>query len=94
MNVALITRAARMQVPVSVWVSGLWLRIGMAGALLAGYGVTVMLDGAVTPGIGIVVAGIALSFVGFRRSSSALERGPRPAKVAPVRRRAPRVEPA
>ena len=95
MNASFSTHAARVQVPAAVWVSSLWLRVGLVGALVAAYGAAVALaDGVVASALGIFVAGVALAIGGFRRSWRAL--GPEttrpPARAA--RPTTPRVEAA
>ena len=95
MNASFSTHAARVQVPASVWVSSLWLRVGLVGALVAAYGAAVALaDGVVASALGIFVAGVALAIGGFRSSWRALGHDPKRPAAHPARRTTARVEAA
>ena len=74
----------RMEISASLWFASLWLRLGIAGMLLAGYGVAVLLgEGRVGPGLIIAAAGSVLATIGFRRSWRAFAAEANTAPAAP-----------
>ena len=70
----------RVEVPAALWISGLWMRLGVVGMLLAGYGLAAMVaNGAVVSGLLVAVAGVVLSVVGFALSWRAVANADDPA---------------
>ena len=84
MNTLLHVRGTRIEIPASIWVASLWLRLGIVGMLLAGFGVAVSIgDGRVGPGLIIAAAGSVLAYIGYRRSWRAFAAEANTAPAAP-----------